>query len=263
MLLVTITSRPSGRRRSPCGGVDEHVAALDLRISFATSSKIRCQDRALGHDVRLVADHHLAARLATAYSKAASRMRSTPLPAWIPPDGDLVAQPFLKLRRRRRRPLGSRGRPRSRCPSPRGLQGAALVVELHGPQVDVEVEPEAGAEEHVGGGFMSGTRGSPKAPIRMASSCRGNRRAPLGEGLAGRQVAVGVPVETDQLQRESQARRGLEGLPRVGGHVLARAVAGHPRDVLRPAFRGRDRVHAAMLDQACCRSGWVRSPLGR
>ena len=52
-----------------------------------------------------------------------------------------------------------------------------------------------------------------------------------GEGLAGREIAVGVPVEMDQLQRQVPGLGGgLEDLDGLGGHVLARAVAGQDCD---------------------------------
>ena len=219
MLLVTITSSPSGRR-TICM---QRASTYMWRVLICGILRRHLGERplpevvAVAHDVRLVAHHHLAAAVGHRVVEGGADDPLDPLAGVdLLLDGDLVRRALLEVAADvdvgplgvlaedhevdvLLRPVLERAEPR--------------VVELDRAEVDVEVEPEAGAEQDVGGvlhvrhpGVAEGA--DQDGRVVVAEIVERPRR----DGLAGRQVAVGAPVEMDQLQREApRPRRRLRG----------------------------------------------------
>ena len=88
---------------------------------------------------------------------------------------------------------------------------------------------------------LSGTRGSPSAPSRMASkSSRSIVERVLGQRDARLQVVVGAPVEATagRCRAPDAVGRRAQHLHRLGRHVHADAVAGNDRDAQVAAAHG-------------------------
>ena len=126
-----------------------------------------------------------------------------------------------------------------------------LVVELDRAEVDVEVEPEADAQQDVRGVLHV------RHP-RVAEGADEDRREvvaqvferAVGQRLAGLEVVIGTPRKVDGLDRQLEGLGGgLEHLHGLGGDVDTDAVTGDHGDPLRPSLAGRRFVHREMLAQ--------------
>ena len=87
---------------------------------------------------------------------------------------------------------------------------------------------------------LSGTRGSPSAPTKIASKSSRSTLYPSGGIVTPvAEIVVGAPGQMlERRCRAGTSHRGVEHLDRFGGDFLADAVAGDDRDAARVRHAG-------------------------
>ena len=130
-------------------------------------------------------------------------------------------------------------------------RGEALVEELGGPGVDVEVEFETQAEENVGGVLIRGdTRVAESTEEDGVELVAKHFDGAFGEGDFFAEEFVGAPVEVDELDvAVALGGGGFDDVDGDGGDFLAYAVAGNDRDArVGAAFAKRNVRHGSVSD---------------